>query len=242
MCSSWSVEGQIVRPQVRKFLDSTGLRRSFQATGASHPTRAGNRTHHLNEGATMATGVVGLARWVFANADRVLRLLQGMTERLPQIGGTMEKAGAALIAAGGALGGRDGAGGARAEVERIRTLLERYETALEQSAADLRSASASLGAIKVPALSTGERTVSLPAHLGHINIPSVIFSDQTPLQGVADIITRQIAHLEGLGQPLRGARDGIGNLGEMLGGTAAELADVGRLLQESGTELKALAG
>ena len=187
-------------------------------------------------------GVVGLATWVFANADRVLRLLQGMTERLPQIGGTMEKAGAALVAAGAALGGREGAGGAAAEVERIRALLERYEAALDEAAADLRSASASLGAIKIPSLSTGERSVALPARLGSINIPSVIFSDQTPLQGVADIITRQIAHLEGLGQPLRGARDGVGNLATMIGGTAAELGDVGRLLQESGTELKALAG
>jgi hypothetical protein len=173
-------------------------------------------------------GIVGLATWVFANADRVLKLLQGMMERLPQIGGA-------------ALGGPDGAGGARAEVERIRTLLERYETALADAAADLRSASASLGSIKIPSLSTGERSVRLPAPLGTVNIPSVIFSDQTPLQGVADIITRQIAHLEGLGQPLRGARDGVGNLGEMLGGTAAELAGVGRLLQESGTELKGLA-
>jgi|GEM_PF-2244278 len=187
-------------------------------------------------------GVMGLAAWVFANADRVLQLLQGMTERLPRIGGTMEKAGAALVAAGAALGGRDGAAGAAAEVERIRALLERYETALDEAAADLRSASASLGSIKIPSLSTGERSVSLPARLGSINIPSIIFSDQTPLQGVADIITRQIAHLEGLGQPLRGARDGVGNLAAMIGGTAAELGDVGRLLQESGTELKALAG
>jgi hypothetical protein len=187
-------------------------------------------------------GIVGLATWVFANADRVLKLLQGMTERLPQIGGTMEKAGAALVSAGAALGGADGAGGARAEVERIRALLDRYETALADAAADLRSASASLGAIKIPSLSTGERSVRLPAPLGTVNIPSVLFSDQTPLQGVADILARQIAHLEGLGQPLRGARDGVGNLGEMLGGTAAELAGVGRLLQESGTELKALAG
>ena len=189
-----------------------------------------------------STGIVGLARWVFANADRVLRLLQGMMERLPQIGGSMEKAGAALVSAGAALGGKDGASGARAEVERIRALLERYETALDETAADLRSASASLGSIKIPALSTGERSVRLPAPLGTVNIPSVIFSDQTPLQGVADIITRQIAHLEGLGQPLRGARDGVGNLAAMIGGTAAELGDVGRLLQESGTELKALAG
>ena len=152
-------------------------------------------------------GIVGLAQWVFANADRVLRLLQGLTERLPEIGGTMEKAGAALVSAGAALGGKDGAGGARAEVERIRDLLERYEAALDEAAADLRSASASLGAIKIPSLSTGERNVQLPARLGSINIPSVIFSDQTPLQGVADIITRQIAHLEGAGAaPSRRAR------------------------------------
>jgi hypothetical protein len=189
-----------------------------------------------------ARGIIGLTQWVFANADRVLRLLQGLVARLPEIGGTMEKAGAALVSAGAALGGKDGAGGARAEVERIRSLLERYEAALDEAAADLRSASASLGAIKIPSLSTGERNVQLPAHLGSINIPSVIFSDQTPLQGVADIISRQIAHLEALGQPLQGARDGIGNLGDMLGGTAAELGDVGRLLQTSGNELKALAG
>jgi hypothetical protein len=186
-------------------------------------------------------GIVGLAQWVFANADRVLRLLQGLMERLPEIGGTMEKAGAALVSASAALGETNGAGGARAEVERIRALLERYETALDEAAADLRSASASLSAIKIPALSTGERSVQLPARLGSISIPSVIVSDQTPLRDVANLLTRQIAHLEGLGQPLRGARDGIGNLGEMLGGTAAEMAQVGRLLQTSGSELKALA-
>ena len=187
-------------------------------------------------------GIVGLAAWVFANADRVLRLLQGMMERLPQIGGTMEKAGAALVSAGAALGGRDGAGGARAEVERVRALLERYETALADAAADLRTASASLATLNIPALKREDIDVPLPARLGTISIPSVIFSDQTPLQDVADIITRQIAHLEGLGQPLRGARDGVTNLGEMLGSTAVELASVGRLLQESGTELKAVAG
>lgn len=187
-------------------------------------------------------GIVGLAQWVFANADRVLRLLQGLTERLPEIGGTMEKAGAALVSAGAALGGGDGAGGARAELDRIRALLERYQAAVDEAAADLRSASASLAAVRVPSLSAGERTVQLPARLGSIQIPSVTFSDQTPLGGVADILTRQIAHLEGLGQPLRGARDGVGSLGDMLAGTAAELADVGRLLQTSGTELKALAG
>ena len=185
-------------------------------------------------------GIIGLAAWVFANADRVLRLLQGMTERLPEIGGTMQKAGGALVSATSALGGADG-GGARAEVERIRDLLERYEGALDAAAADLRSASTALGGIKIPALSTGERNVQLPARLGSISIPSVIVSDQTPLQGVADILTRQIVHLEGLGQPLRGARDGIANLGEMLGGTAAELGDVGRMLEASGAELKALA-
>jgi hypothetical protein len=223
-------------------LDFKRSSRSFPLTGASLPPPDPESTH-FERGTIMASkGIVGLARWVFANADRVLRLLQGLTERLPEIGGTMEKAGAALVSAGAALGGKDGAGGARAEVERIRDLLERYEAALDEAAADLRSASASLGAIKIPALSTGERNVQLPARLGSINIPSVIFSDQTPLQGVADIITRQIAHLEGLGQPLRGARDGIGNLGEMLGGTASELGDVGRLLQTSGNELKALAG
>jgi hypothetical protein len=188
-----------------------------------------------------ARGIVGLGRWVLGNADRVLRLLQGLTARLPEIGGSMEKAGSALVSAGTALGGANGAGGARAEVERIRGLLERYETALEEAAADLRSAGASLQAITIPSLSTGERKVQLPGHLGSISIPSVIVSDQTPLRGVADIITRQIAHLEALGQPLRGARDGVGNLGEMLGGTAAELGDVGRLLQSSGSELKALA-
>jgi hypothetical protein len=185
------------------------------------------------------TGIIGLARWVIANADRVLRLLQGLTARLPEIGGTMERAGQALAAAGATLGGTAGGGGARAEVERIQSLLERYEAAVADAVDDLRSASASLGAIKVPSVSIGEKTVRI-AGIG-IDIPVVHTSDQTPLQGIADVLERQIAQLNGLSQPLRGARDGVANLGALLGGTATELTDVGTLLMKSGTELKALA-
>lgn len=185
-------------------------------------------------------GIVGLASWVFANADRVLSLLHGLTERLPEIGGSVEKAGAALVSASTVLTGGNGAAGARAEVERIRALLERYEVALDAAAADLRTASASLGTLKIPSVSIRQENVSIAGGLGSIKIPVVQTSDQTPLQGIAEILTRQIAHLEALGQPLRGARDGIGNLGTLLGGAADELAGVGRLLQESGSELKAL--
>ncbi|HEX2207373.1 MAG TPA: hypothetical protein VHG93_06805, partial [Longimicrobium sp.] len=39
---------------------------------------------------------------------------------------------------------------------------------------------------------------------GSIDIPFLQISDQTPLQGVADILARPIVQLEGLGQPLRG--------------------------------------
>ena len=186
-------------------------------------------------------GVVGLVQWVFANADRVLRLLQGLTERLPQIGGTMERAGAALVSAGTALGGAEAGGGARAEVERIRALLERYEAAVADAVDDLRSASASLGAINIPSVSIGQKQVRIPA-LGSIDIPVVSTSDQTPLQGIAEILDRQIAHLDALEQPLRGARDGVANLGALISGTATELTGVGQLLRESGNELKALAG
>ena len=186
-------------------------------------------------------GIIGLTTWIVANADRVLRLLQGLSERLPQIGGTMERAGTALVSAGTALGGTVAGGGARAEVERIGALLERYEAAIADAVDDLRSASASLGAITVPSVSIGQKQVRIPG-LGGIDIPIVSTSEQTPLQGIADILERQITQLDGLGQPLRGARDGVANLGAMLSGTATELTGVGQLLRESGSELKALAG
>lgn len=184
------------------------------------------------------TGIIALVRWLVANADRVLRLLQGMLARLPEIGGAMESAGDTLAGAGAALaGGAEGAGG---ELARIRDLIDRYEQVVAGAVDDLRAASTALAEITVPAVSIGEREVRIPG-LGGIGLPVVSTAERTPLRGVAALLDRQVAALDGLSPTLRGARDGVSGLAARLEGTAAELGEVGALLRRSGRELTSIA-
>lgn len=186
-------------------------------------------------------GIVGLASWTISNADRVLKLLQGLLDRLPAIGGAMETAGGTMVSLGNAIQGAGGQGGALGEVERVQALLQRQKEAYEHAVADLREASEALKRIHVPNVRVDKRSVKLPLNAGSIDIPVVETSDATPLLGVAATLERQIAHLDGLAEPLAGAADGLGNIRGILAGAAAELEKTGAALRSGGGELKALA-
>jgi len=186
-------------------------------------------------------GAIGLVSWTIRNADRVLKLLQGLLDRLPAIGGAMETAGGTLVSLGTAIQGAEGQGGALGEVDRVRAMLQRQKEAYEHAVADLRDASEALKRIHVPNVRVDKRSVKLPLNAGSIEIPVVETSDATPLLGVAATLDRQIAELAGLAEPLGSAADGMENLRGILGGAAAELEKTGAVLQTSGGELKALA-
>lgn len=186
-------------------------------------------------------GIIGLVSWTAGNADKVLKLLQGLLDRLPAIGGAMETAGGTLASLGTAIGGADGQGGALGEVDRVRALLQRQQEAYAHAVEDLREASESLKRVQVPNVRVDKRQVKLPLNAGSIDIPVVETSDVTPLAGVAATLERQIEHLTGLVDPLSSAADGLGNLRGILGSAAAELEKTGTALRTSGTELKALA-
>lgn len=186
-------------------------------------------------------GIIGLASWTVGNADRVLKLLQGLLDRLPAIGGAMETAGGTLVSLGTAIGGADGQGGALGEVDRVRALLQRQQEAYAHAVADLREASEALRGIHVPNVHVDKRQVKLPLNAGSIDIPVVETSDATPLAGVAATLERQIEQLTGLADPLSSAAEGLGNLRGILGSAAAELEKTGAALRTSGGELKALA-
>jgi len=189
----------------------------------------------------MAASGLGLISWIWSNADRVLRLLQGLLAHLPQIGGAMEEAGGTMLKLGAAIQGGDGRPGAQGEVDRIRALLERQQAAYAAAIEDLRHASAELARIKVPNVHVGEQTLKLPLGAGSLQIPSIQASDQTPLTGVAAALDRQIAQLDGLGGPLQDAVHGLGEISGILASAAGDLGSVGRLLQQGGGDLKALA-
>ena len=180
-------------------------------------------------------GIIGLASWTVGNADRVLKLLQGLLDRLPAIGGAMETAGGTLVSLGTAIGGADG------EMDRVRALLQRQQEAYAHAVEDLREASESLKRIQVPNVRVDKRQVKLPLNAGSIDIPVVETSDVTPLAGVAATLERQIEHLSGLADPLASAADGLANLRGILGSAAAELEKTGTALRTGGGELKALA-
>ena len=189
----------------------------------------------------MPASGVGLLSWLWTNADRVLRLLQGLLARLPQIGDAMERAGGTMVTLGAAIQGGAGQTGAHGEVERIRALLERQQAALAAAIEDLHHASAELAQVKVPSVHVGERAITLPLGAGSIKVPTISTGEQSPLQGVAAALDRQIAQLGALDDPLADAARGLGNLGALLASTAGDLDGVGKLLQERGGELKALA-
>jgi hypothetical protein len=186
-------------------------------------------------------GIVGLVSWTVGNSDRVLRLLQGLLDRLPAIGGAMEAAGGTMVSLGAAIQGSDGQSGALGEVERVRELLRRQKEAYEHAVADLREASEALRTLHIPSVRVEKHTVKLPLNAGSIEIPVVETSEMTPLQGVAATLERQIVQLSGLADPLTGADDGLGNIRGILAGAAAELASTGQALRTGGGELKALA-
>ena len=186
-------------------------------------------------------GIVGLVSFAYRNSDRLLRLLQGLLDRLPAIGGAMESAGGTMVALGGVIQGSDGQGGALTEVDRVRDLLTRQKEAYERAVADLREASEALKRVQVPDVRVEKRTIKLPLNAGSIEIPVVETSEQNPLQGVAVSLDRQIAHLAGLADPLTSAAAGLGNIRGILDNAATELEKTGTLLKSSGTELKALA-
>jgi hypothetical protein len=186
-------------------------------------------------------GIVGLVSWTVRNSDRVLKLLQGLLDRLPAIGGAMESAGGTMVSLGSAIQGADGQGGALGEVDRVRDMLNRQKDAYARAVEDLREASEALKAIQVPNVRVEKRTVKLPLNAGSIEIPVVETRDVNPLQGVATSLDRQIAQLAGLADPLADAADGLGNIRGILGNAATELEKTGTLLKSSGTELKALA-
>ncbi|HYH81688.1 MAG TPA: hypothetical protein VEX86_17920 [Longimicrobium sp.] len=186
-------------------------------------------------------GFVGLVRWTISNSDQVLRLLKGLLERLPAIGGAMESAGGTMVAIGATIRGADGAGGALTEVDRVRDLLQRQKAAYENAVADLREASEALKRIRVPNIRVDKRTVKLPLNAGSIEIPVIESTDVTPLQGVAATLERQIAELAGLADPLEAAAEGLGNLRGILGSAATELEKTGTALRTGGSELKSLA-
>lgn len=186
-------------------------------------------------------GTLGLISWTIGNADRVRKLLQGLLDRLPAIGGAMETAGGTMVSLGTAIQGAEGQGGALGEVDRVRALLQRQKEAYEHTVADLRDASEALRRIHVPNVRVDKRAVKLPLNAGSIEIPVVETSDATPLLGVAATLERQIAGLAGLAEPLDSAADGLDNIRGILGGAAAELEKTGAALRDGGAELKALA-
>ena len=185
-------------------------------------------------------GALGFISWTLGNAGRVQKLLAGLLDGLPKIGGAMERAGGTLVALGTALRGADGRPGARGEVDRIRALVERQQAVCAAAVDDLRHASQELARVKVPNVSISDQELKLPLG-GAIRIPRVQTSDAMPLQGVAAALDRQIETLDALVDPLGDAARGLGNLGALLASAAGDLDGVGRLLQESGGELKALA-
>jgi hypothetical protein len=185
-------------------------------------------------------GIVGLVTWTIGNSDRVLKLLQGLLDRLPAVGGAMETAGGTMVSLGAAIQGADGKGGALGEVDVVRALLARQKEAYAAAVADLREAAESLRRIQVPNVRVDKRALKLPLNAGSIDLPVVETSDATPLAGVADTLERQIAQLAGLADPLQDAADGLGNRG-ILGSAAAELEKTGAALRSGGSELKALA-
>ena len=189
----------------------------------------------------MASGAFGLVSWLVRNAGRVQKLLAGLLDGLPKIGGALERAGGTLVTIGGAIRGADGRPGASGEVNRIRALVERQQAAYTAAIADLRHASDELARLVVPSVRVTEQELKLPLGAPTIRIPRVETGEATPLQGVAAALDRQVAQLDSLADPLRDAAEGLGNLGALLASTAGDLDGVGRLLQESGGELKALA-
>jgi hypothetical protein len=190
----------------------------------------------------MPTTGVGLFLWTWSNADRVQKMLVGLLDGLPKIGGAMERAGGTMVTLGAAIEGADGKAGARGEVDRVRALLERQQAAYAAAVEDLRHASQELAQIRVPNVHVGDQALKLPFGGDVIHLPKVETSDATPLQGVAAALDRQIAQLDALSGPLADAAQGLGNISGILASTAGDLASVGKLLQESGGELKALAG
>lgn len=189
----------------------------------------------------MPGSAIGLFTWTLGNAGRVQKLLIGLLDGLPKIGDAMERAGGTMVTLGAAIQGADGHPGARGEVDRIRALLEHQRTAYLAAIEDLRHASQELAQIKVPEVHVGQQSVKLPLGAATIQIPAIQTSDQTPLQGVAAALDRQIAQLDGLAGPLQDAAQGLGNISGILASTAGDLDSVGKLLQESGGELKSLA-
>ena len=189
----------------------------------------------------MATSGLGLVSWLWSNADRVLRLLQGLLARLPQIGAAMERAGGTMVSLGAAIQGGGGRPGARGEVDRIRALLERQQAVCAAAIQDLHHASAELAQVKVPSVQVGERTVNLPLGAGSIHVPTIQTGEQSPLRGVAAALDRQITQLDALTGPLGDAVQSLAGLSGLLASAAAELDGAGKLLQEGGGELKAIA-
>ena len=188
----------------------------------------------------MATSAIGLISWIWANSDRVMKLLTGLLDGLPKLGDTLEEAGGAMIKIGGKLQAKEGDQDARGEVDRVRALLKRQKEAYTTALGGLDFGD-ELKRIKVPNVHLGEQSIKLPLGAATIQIPRVDVTDGTPLEGVATKLSSQIVHFKALADALDEADEVLGTIGGILDETAGVLDTVGARLQKSGGELKALA-